>query len=83
MNDINAAQRLRVAALEKAEASKIRVVKEAEADAEAKYLHGSGVARQRQVGRAGSAALGPARGASARQAAGQRPTSAPAAGPGP
>jgi hypothetical protein len=50
MNDINAAQRLRVAALEKAEASKIRVVKEAEADAEAKYLHGSGVARQRQVG---------------------------------
>jgi hypothetical protein len=110
MNDINAAQRLRVAAMEKAEAAKargrqrlggaptvccqrpaqsrpppsstpsnrpippvkpaltlphpsrmvkpppnppnpqIRVVKEAEADAEAKYLHGSGVARQRQVG---------------------------------
>lgn len=49
MNDINAAQRLRVAALEKAEASKVRVVKSAEADAEAKYLHGSGVARQRQA----------------------------------
>ncbi|GBF99109.1 hypothetical protein Rsub_11918 [Raphidocelis subcapitata] len=49
MNDINAAQRLRAAALEKAEAAKIRVVKEAEADAEAKYLHGSGVARQRQA----------------------------------
>lgn len=49
MNDINAAQRLRVAAMEKAEAAKIRVVKEAEADAEAKYLHGSGVARQRQA----------------------------------
>ncbi|KIY93637.1 hypothetical protein MNEG_14325 [Monoraphidium neglectum] len=49
MNDINAAQRLRVAALEKAEAAKVRVVKSAEADAEAKYLHGSGVARQRQA----------------------------------
>jgi len=68
MNDINAAQRLRVAALEKAEAAKIRVVKEAEADAEAKYLHGSGVARQRQVrlgswrGRHRLGGLGPARG---------------------
>ncbi|KAI8463196.1 MAG: flagellar associated protein [Monoraphidium minutum] len=49
MNDINASQRLRVAALEKAEASKVRVVKEAEAEAEAKYLHGAGVARQRQA----------------------------------
>lgn len=50
MNDINAAQRLRLAAVEKAEASKITVVKAAEAEAEAKYLQGAGVARQRQVG---------------------------------
>jgi hypothetical protein len=49
MNDINAAQRLRLAAVEKAEASKVKVVKEAEAEAEAKYLQGAGVARQRQV----------------------------------
>lgn len=49
MNDINAAQRLRVAAVEKAEAAKVKVVKEAEAEAEAKYLQGAGVARQRQV----------------------------------
>jgi regulator of protease activity HflC (stomatin/prohibitin superfamily) len=49
MNNINAAQRLRLAAVEKAEASKVKVVKEAEAEAEAKYLQGAGVARQRQV----------------------------------
>lgn len=49
MNDINAATRLRVAAADKAEAAKITVVKEAEADAEAKYLQGVGVARQRQA----------------------------------
>ncbi|WIA14777.1 hypothetical protein OEZ85_003261 [Tetradesmus obliquus] len=49
MNDINAAQRLRLAAVEKAEASKVKVVKEAEAEAEAKYLQGAGVARQRQA----------------------------------
>jgi len=49
MNDINAAQRLRVAAADKAEAAKITVVKEAEAEAEAKYLGGMGVARQRQA----------------------------------
>lgn len=47
MNEINAAQRMRVAAAEKAEASKVAVVKAAEADAEAKYLHGQGIARQR------------------------------------
>ena len=40
MNEINAASRMRAAALEKAEAAKIKVVKAAEADAEAKYLHG-------------------------------------------
>jgi hypothetical protein len=40
MNDINAAQRVRVAALEKAEANKVTVVKHAEAAAEAKFLEG-------------------------------------------
>lgn len=49
MNEINAAQRLRQAAYEKAEAHKITLVKAAEADAEAKYLQGTGVARQRQA----------------------------------
>lgn len=91
MNEINAAQRLRLAAFEQAEADKVhrlhpshrrpggsaqrawaaragsrgrvcnphtrclssptqvRVVKAAEADAEAKYLAGSGIARQRQA----------------------------------
>ncbi len=38
-----------MAAFEKAEADKIRVVKNAEADAESKYLAGVGVARQRQA----------------------------------
>lgn len=37
----------RVAAVEKAEAEKVAVVKAAEADAEAKYLGGQGIARQR------------------------------------
>eukprot|EP00270_Netrium_digitus_P015985 TRINITY_DN565_c0_g1_i1.p1 TRINITY_DN565_c0_g1~~TRINITY_DN565_c0_g1_i1.p1 ORF type:complete len:287 (-),score=80.09 TRINITY_DN565_c0_g1_i1:379-1239(-) len=49
MNEINAAQRLRVAATEKAEAEKILQVKRAEAEAESKYLSGVGVARQRQA----------------------------------
>ena len=49
MNEINAAQRLRVAAQDRAEAEKIMVVKAAEADAEAKYLAGTGIARQRQA----------------------------------
>eukprot|EP00246_Nothoceros_aenigmaticus_P004812 TRINITY_DN16516_c0_g1_i1.p1 TRINITY_DN16516_c0_g1~~TRINITY_DN16516_c0_g1_i1.p1 ORF type:complete len:293 (-),score=51.06 TRINITY_DN16516_c0_g1_i1:392-1270(-) len=49
MNEINAAQRLRMAAVEKAEAEKILQVKRAEADAEAKYLSGVGIARQRQA----------------------------------
>lgn len=47
MNQINAAQRLRVAAVEEAEADKIRVVKSAEAEAESKALQGKGVADQR------------------------------------
>lgn len=49
MNEINAAQRQRVAAQDRAEAEKIMVVKAAEADAEAKYLAGTGIARQRQA----------------------------------
>jgi regulator of protease activity HflC (stomatin/prohibitin superfamily) len=49
MNEINANRRLRIAAQEKAEADKIMVVKKAEAEAESKYLHGRGVARQRQA----------------------------------
>jgi len=47
MNEINAAERRRVAAQDKAEAEKIRIVKAAEADAESKYLAGVGVSRQR------------------------------------
>lgn len=49
MNEINAAQRLRVAATEKGEAEKILKVKAAEADAEAKALQGRGVADQRKA----------------------------------
>lgn len=47
MNEINAAQRLRVAATEKGEAEKILKVKQAEAEAESKALQGEGIARQR------------------------------------
>ena len=47
MNQINAAQRLRLAAVEEAEADKIRVVKSAEAEAESKALQGKGIADQR------------------------------------
>ena len=47
MNKINATARLRVAAQNEAEADKIRQVKSAEADAEAKKLQGKGVAEQR------------------------------------
>lgn len=49
MNEINASSRLREAAAEKAEAEKILQVKNAEADAESKYLSGLGVARQRKA----------------------------------
>eukprot|EP01105_Mastigella_eilhardi_P007474 TRINITY_DN1890_c0_g1_i1.p1 TRINITY_DN1890_c0_g1~~TRINITY_DN1890_c0_g1_i1.p1 ORF type:complete len:273 (+),score=70.56 TRINITY_DN1890_c0_g1_i1:90-908(+) len=49
MNEINTATRLRVAAMEQAEAAKIKVVKAAEADAESKYLAGLGIARQRRA----------------------------------
>lgn len=49
MNEINAAQRLRVAAVEQAEADKIRVVKAAEGEAESKALQGQGIANQRRA----------------------------------
>ncbi|KAK9178654.1 hypothetical protein WN943_027846 [Citrus x changshan-huyou] len=49
MNEINAAQRLQLASVYKGEAEKILQVKRAEAEAEAKYLGGVGVARQRQA----------------------------------
>jgi len=48
MNEINSSERLRVAALAKAEAAKILKVKEAEADAEARHLAGKGIALARQ-----------------------------------
>ncbi|XP_010255637.1 PREDICTED: hypersensitive-induced response protein 4-like [Nelumbo nucifera] len=49
MNEINAAQRLQLASVYKGEAEKVFLVKKAEAEAEAKYLGGLGVARQRQA----------------------------------
>jgi len=49
MNEINAAARMRLAANEKAEAEKIVQIKRAEGEAEAKYLAGTGIARQRQA----------------------------------
>eukprot|EP01068_Selenidium_serpulae_P007587 Selendium_serpulae@DN4756_c0_g1_i1.p2 len=49
MNAINASKRDRLAAQEKAEADKLLTVKRAEADAEAKYLQGEGLARQRKA----------------------------------
>lgn len=49
MNEINASKRLKEAAYEKAEGEKILLVKNAEAEAESKYLSGVGVARQRKA----------------------------------
>ena len=49
MNEINAQERLRVAAEHKGEAEKILVVKAAEADARSKELSGIGVANQRMA----------------------------------
>lgn len=49
MNEINTARRMREAATEKAEAEKILKVKQAEAEAEAAYLAGTGLARQRKA----------------------------------
>jgi hypothetical protein len=47
MNQIEANRRLRMASQESAEGARIVVVKQAEADAEAKMLLGAGVAAQR------------------------------------
>ncbi len=47
MNRINAAKREKEAALQEAEGKKIRIIKEAEAEAEAKRLSGEGIAQQR------------------------------------
>ena len=49
MNEINAAQRLRIASEERGEADKILRVKAAEADAAAKALAGRGIADQRMA----------------------------------
>lgn len=49
MNAIESQRRMRMAAQEKAEADKILIVKAAEAESEAKYLSGKGVARQRKA----------------------------------
>ena len=49
MNEINAAQRKRVAAQELAEADKIKIVTAAEADAEKARRHGVGIAQQRKA----------------------------------
>lgn len=49
MNEINAAQRMRVAATEKGEADRILKVKAAEAEAQSKALQGKGIADQRRA----------------------------------
>ncbi len=49
MNEINAAQRMRVAASEKGEADRILKVKAAEAEAQSKALQGKGMADQRKA----------------------------------
>lgn len=49
MNDINAAQRERIAASERGEAERILLVKKAEADAQSKELQGRGLANQRRA----------------------------------
>jgi regulator of protease activity HflC (stomatin/prohibitin superfamily) len=49
MNEINAAERLRVAAEAKGEADKVLQVKKAEAEAESKKLQGIGIADQRKA----------------------------------
>ena len=49
MNEINSSKRLKFAIAERAEGDKIMQVKSAEAEAEAKYLSGVGVAKQRKA----------------------------------
>lgn len=49
MNEINASQRMRMAATEKGEAERILKVKQAEAEAQSKALQGKGIADQRKA----------------------------------
>lgn len=49
MNEINSSERLKFAVAEQSEGAKILKVKSAEAEAEAKYLSGVGVAKQRKA----------------------------------
>mmetsp|Transcript_8331 Transcript_8331/g.18179 ORF Transcript_8331/g.18179 Transcript_8331/m.18179 type:complete len:201 (+) Transcript_8331:1353-1955(+) len=49
MNEIYACKRLKEATVEKAEAEKIRLMKNAEGEAEGRYLSGLGTARQRKA----------------------------------
>lgn len=49
MNEINSSKRLKYAVAERAEGEKILKVKSAEAEAEAKYLSGVGIAKQRKA----------------------------------
>ena len=49
MNEINSSKRLKYAVAERAEGDKILQVKSAEAEAEAKYLSGVGVAKQVRI----------------------------------
>lgn len=49
MNEINSSKRLKFAVAERAEGDKILQVKAAEAEAQAKYLSGVGVAKQRKA----------------------------------
>jgi len=49
MNEINRQEKLKIAAFEAAEGHKIKIVKAAEADAEAKRLSGIGIAEQRKA----------------------------------
>lgn len=49
MNEIVASEREKLAAVEKAEAAKILIVKEAEAQSESKKLQGQGIANQRKA----------------------------------
>eukprot|EP00002_Diphylleia_rotans_P022151 TRINITY_DN4338_c0_g1_i1.p1 TRINITY_DN4338_c0_g1~~TRINITY_DN4338_c0_g1_i1.p1 ORF type:complete len:292 (+),score=68.74 TRINITY_DN4338_c0_g1_i1:68-943(+) len=49
MNEINTQERLRAATIAKAEANKVACVKNAEAEAESKYLSGVGLAKQRKA----------------------------------
>lgn len=49
MNEINASKRMKEAARERAEGDKTIVVRQAEAQAESKYLSGVGVSKQRKA----------------------------------